>query len=93
MVALAFGTGTIGLAALILGWLRLGSIIRFIPYPVINADLSRKAWFTEPDALRLMLAEYAKMAAASMRAVIGYSQSDGLRSEQQIETESTKPRR
>lgn len=65
----------------------------FIPYPVINADLSRKAWFTEPDALRLMLAEYAKMAAASMRAVIGYSQSDGLRSEQQIETESAQPRR
>ncbi|MFD1745137.1 YdcF family protein [Rhizobium helianthi] len=65
----------------------------FIPYPVINSDLSRKAWFTEPDVLRLMLAEYAKMAAASLRAVIGYSQGDGLRSEQQIEKESAHPHR
>lgn len=61
---------------------RRDHVTDFIPYPVITADLSRKAWFTEPDVLRLMLAEYAKMAAASMRAVIGYSQSDGLRSEQ-----------
>lgn len=66
---------------------------QFIPYPVINADLTRKAWFIEPDVLRLMLAEYAKMAAASFRAVIGYSQGDGLRSEQQIEQESTHPPR
>ena len=68
---------------------RLDHMTDFIPYPVINADLSRKAWFTEPDVLRLMLAEYAKMAAASLRAVIGYSQSDGLRSEKQVGNDGT----
>lgn len=72
---------------------RRDHMTNFIPYPVINSDLSRKAWFTEPDALRLMLAEYAKMVAASLRAVIGYSQSDGLRSEKQIESESSNPQR
>lgn len=64
----------------------------FIPYPVVNSDLTRKAWFTEPDVLRTMLAEYVKMAAASMRWVAGMPQGTGLRTEEEIEKESVKAR-
>ncbi|SIQ65112.1 Uncharacterized SAM-binding protein YcdF, DUF218 family [Rhizobium sp. RU35A] len=64
---------------------------KFIPYPVINADLKRKAWFTEPDVLRIMLAEYAKMAAATLRSYFGISQGTGLRTQEEIREESTKP--
>ncbi|WP_377297438.1 YdcF family protein [Rhizobium sp. SGZ-381] len=65
----------------------------FIAYPVINADLKRKAWFTEPDVLRIMLAEYAKMAAASLRSLMGIQQGNGLRSEEEIQQESARPAR
>ncbi|MCO5733670.1 YdcF family protein [Rhizobium sp. SSA_523] len=63
----------------------------FIPYPVVNADLTRKAWFTDPDALRTMLAEYVKMAASSLRWVAGMPQGTGLRSHDEIEKESARP--
>lgn len=53
----------------------------FIPYPVINADLARKAWFTDPDALRIMLSEYGKMAAAMLRDWAGMNQGSGLRTD------------
>jgi uncharacterized SAM-binding protein YcdF (DUF218 family) len=65
----------------------------FIPYPVINADLKRKAWFAEPDVLRTMLSEYAKWAAASLRSLTGIHQGNGLRSEEEIQQESTRPLR
>jgi SulP family sulfate permease len=55
MVALALGTGTVGLAALILGWLRLGSIIRFIPYPVIGGFLAGTGWLITIGGIGLML--------------------------------------
>jgi uncharacterized SAM-binding protein YcdF (DUF218 family) len=63
----------------------------FIPYPVINSDLTRTAWFTEPDVLRTMLAEYAKMAAATGRWMAGMPQGTGLRSDNEIRRESVKP--
>lgn len=63
----------------------------FIPYPVINSDLKRKAWFAEPDVLRTMLSEYAKWAAASLRSLIGIRQGKGLRSEEEIQQESSRP--
>jgi uncharacterized SAM-binding protein YcdF (DUF218 family) len=72
---------------------RLDRNTEFIPYPVINADLTRKAWFTEPDVLRTMLSEYAKMAAATLRTFAGMPQGDGLRSKEEIQKESTNPRR
>lgn len=56
---------------------------QFIPYPVVSSDLTRKAWFTEPDVLRTMLAEYGKMAAAMVRDWTGMSQSSGLRTEEE----------
>ncbi len=54
----------------------------FIPYPVINSDLTRRAWFTEPDVLRIMLAEYGKMVMAKFRAIFGLTQGSGLRTEE-----------
>ncbi|MGE6742557.1 YdcF family protein [Allorhizobium pseudoryzae] len=71
---------------------RLDHGTAFIPYPVVTSDLTRKAWFTEPDALRTMLSEYMKMAAASLRWVAGMPQGTGLRSEEEIEKESVKVR-
>ncbi|WJH41267.1 YdcF family protein [Aliirhizobium terrae] len=54
----------------------------FIPYPVINADLARRAWFTEPDTLRTMLSEYGKVVLASLRDWIGMERWSGLRTDE-----------
>lgn len=62
----------------------------FIPYPVINSDLARKAWFTDPDALRIMLGEYGKMAAAMLRDWAGMYQGSGLRTDADNETSKDK---
>ncbi|WP_137132173.1 YdcF family protein [Rhizobium sp. FY34] len=72
---------------------RLDHDTEFIPYPVVSSDLSRKAWFTEPDVLRTMLAEYVKMVAATLRTMAGMPQGDGLRSQEDISKESTKAQR
>ena len=53
--------------------------IEFIPYPVVNSDLKTRDWFTDPNALRVMLAEYAKVLLASGRNIVGLRQT-GLRS-------------
>jgi uncharacterized SAM-binding protein YcdF (DUF218 family) len=53
----------------------------FIPYPVINADLTRRAWFAEPDTLRTMLSEYGKVVLATIRDWIGVERGSGLRTE------------
>ncbi|SFB24145.1 Uncharacterized SAM-binding protein YcdF, DUF218 family [Rhizobium sp. NFR07] len=54
----------------------------FIPYPVINADLTRRAWFLEPDTLRTMLSEYGKVVLASLRDWMGVARWTGLRTEE-----------
>jgi uncharacterized SAM-binding protein YcdF (DUF218 family) len=54
----------------------------FIPYPVINADLARRAWFMEPDTLRTMLSEYGKVVLASLRDWMGVARWSGLRTEE-----------
>lgn len=53
--------------------------IEFIPYPVVNSDLKTRDWFTDPNALRVMLAEYAKVLLASARNIVGLRHT-GLRS-------------
>jgi uncharacterized SAM-binding protein YcdF (DUF218 family) len=53
--------------------------IEFIPYPVVNSDLKTRDWFTDPNALRVMLAEYAKVLLAGARNIIGFRHT-GLRS-------------
>ena len=54
----------------------------FIPYPVVNSDLKTKAWFTDPNAMRTMLIEYAKVLLAGGRNLMGLSRPPGLRSEE-----------
>jgi SulP family sulfate permease len=55
MVAVAFGTLSIGLSALLLGWLRLGSIVRFIPYPVVGGFLAGTGFLIVIGGLSLVL--------------------------------------
>jgi uncharacterized SAM-binding protein YcdF (DUF218 family) len=54
----------------------------FIPYPVVNSDLKTKAWFTDPNAMRTMLFEYAKVLLASGRNLTGFGRPPGLRSQE-----------
>jgi uncharacterized SAM-binding protein YcdF (DUF218 family) len=54
----------------------------FIPYPVVNSDLKTKAWFTDPNALRTMLSEYAKILLTGGRNLFGFARPAGLRSEE-----------
>ncbi|MCX8999184.1 YdcF family protein [Rhizobiaceae bacterium BDR2-2] len=51
----------------------------FIAYPVVNSDLKVKNWFIDPDALRTLLSEYAKVTVATVRDLIGLRSSPGLR--------------
>ncbi|UWU13663.1 YdcF family protein [Rhizobium sullae] len=53
---------------------------QFIPYPVVNSDLKTRAWFTDPNALRVMLAEYGKVLLAGARNITGFGRHPGLRS-------------
>lgn len=59
----------------------------FIPYPVVNSDLKTKAWFTDPNALRTMLSEYAKVLLTGGRNLFGFARPAGLRSEESEEAE------
>ncbi|MBC2772741.1 YdcF family protein [Rhizobium sp. AQ_MP] len=59
----------------------------FIGYPVVNADLKTRAWYSEPDAMRTMLSEYGKTVVAYIRGMTGWSRDQGLRPEGEI-TES-----
>ncbi len=54
----------------------------FIPYPVVNSDLKTKNWFTDPNALRTMIYEYAKVLLAGARNITGLGRPTGLRSRQ-----------
>jgi len=54
--------------------------IEFIPYPVVNSDLKTSNWFTDPNALRVMLAEYGKVLLAGARNLTGFGRHTGLRS-------------
>jgi uncharacterized SAM-binding protein YcdF (DUF218 family) len=51
----------------------------YIPYPVVNSDLTRRAWFVEPDVLRTMVYEYVKVVAANARDFFGVGRASGLR--------------
>ncbi len=54
--------------------------IEFIAYPVVNSDLKSSNWFTDPNAMRVMLAEYAKVLLAGARNITGFGRHTGLRS-------------
>ncbi len=53
---------------------------RFVPYPVVNTDLKNSNWFTDPNAMRVMLAEYGKLLFAGARNLTGLFRHPGLRS-------------
>jgi uncharacterized SAM-binding protein YcdF (DUF218 family) len=53
---------------------------QFIPYPVVNTDLKNSNWFTDPNAMRVMLAEYVKVLFAGARNLTGLGRHPGLRS-------------
>ncbi|TXH80143.1 MAG: YdcF family protein [Rhizobium sp.] len=59
----------------------------FIPYPVVNSDLKTKNWFTDPNALRTMIYEYAKVLLAGARNITGLGRPTGLRSRQPLDDE------
>ena len=62
----------------------------FIAYPVVNADLTRRAWFTEPDTLRVMLFEYGKIVLAISRDWLGFDSGSGLRHDEATEKAESK---
>ncbi|WP_320198776.1 YdcF family protein [Agrobacterium sp. rho-13.3] len=51
----------------------------FIAYPVINSDLARTNWFSNPDVVRTMIAEYMKFVLAAVRDLTGLGKGNGLR--------------
>lgn len=65
---------------------RADPVTEFIPYPVVSSDLTRKAWFTEPDVLRTMLGEYGKVVLAILRDWIGIERGTGLRTDHPTKT-------
>src|SRR4051812_26706426 len=72
---------------------RADPVTQFIAYPVINADLTRRAWFAEPDTLRTMLSEYAKVALATIRDWFGVERGSGLRTEEDVPRPGASPAR
>lgn len=52
----------------------------FIAYPVINSDLARTNWFSNPDVVRTMIYEYIKFVAVAARDLTGLGKGNGLRS-------------
>lgn len=60
---------------------RLDPATDFIPYPVVNSDLKRKNWFSDPNALRTLLSEYGKIVATSLRDLAGWPGATGLRTD------------
>lgn len=49
---------------------RLIEGVELQPYPVVNTDLHDGRWLTEPDALRVLVTEYAKYLAALGRSML-----------------------
>jgi uncharacterized SAM-binding protein YcdF (DUF218 family) len=60
---------------------RVSPNTHFVAYPVVNADLTRKNWFADPDVLRTLLSEYIKFVAAGARDITGIGKTSGLRGE------------
>ncbi len=51
----------------------------FIPYPVVNSDLKSTDWYTDPNVLRTLLAEYGKTLIVYLRNLAGWGTNSGLR--------------
>jgi sulfate permease, SulP family len=55
IATIALATATTGLVAFLLGSLRLGGIVRFIPYPVIGGFLAGTGWLIASGGVKLIL--------------------------------------
>ncbi len=43
-VMIALSTALVGMSCFLLGWLKLGAVVRFVPYPVIGGFLAGTGW-------------------------------------------------
>ncbi len=69
---------------------RVDPVTDYIPYPVVNSDLTRRAWFIEPDVLRTMVSEYVKVVAANLRDWTGLARATGLRTSESADAKATR---
>jgi len=46
---------------------RVNPHIEFVAWPVVNSDLNGRNWLSDPDILRTLLSEYAKLTVAMLR--------------------------
>jgi len=63
----------------------------FIGYPVVNSDLKRKNWFTDPNVVRTMFSEYIKVVVAEARDRTGMGAGSGLRTDDAAVKAGVKP--
>jgi sulfate permease, SulP family len=56
LILIIISTITTGLALLAVGWLRLGGLIRYIPYPVIGGFLAATGWLLVSGAFPILTA-------------------------------------
>src|SRR5688572_3406478 len=54
MSALALATLLAGLALFLLGWWRLGKLVRFVPYPVVAGFLAATGWLTLSGSINMV---------------------------------------
>lgn len=54
LIAFSLATLVTGLVLYLLGWLRLGAYVRFVPYPVIAGFLAASGWFLVVGGLEVM---------------------------------------
>ena len=57
MVSIGISTAVTGLAGLVLGYFRLGSLIRFAPYPVVGGFLAGTGWLIMIGGIGLVMNE------------------------------------
>ena len=63
----------------------------FVAYPVVNSDLKRKNWFTDPNVVRTMFSEYIKVVVAEARDRTGMGAGSGLRTDDAAVKAGVKP--
>ncbi|MEM9771342.1 MAG: SulP family inorganic anion transporter, partial [Cyanobacteria bacterium P01_D01_bin.73] len=51
---IAFSTALVGISCFVLGWLKLGAVVRFVPYPVIGGFLAGTGWLLCRGAISVM---------------------------------------
>nr|WP_235891010.1 ElyC/SanA/YdcF family protein [Pararhizobium mangrovi] len=68
---------------------RVDTSTDYIPYPVVNTDLTSREWLTKPNVVRRLVAEYLKYSAARVRSYFGGPSDTGLRTDR-VQTKALK---